>query len=801
MAVRLDASTDRLLRTSNIPSYDANYSVLFWFYFPSRPSSGTYATIFAIDDNNDDADFITIYGSSASDTRLNLGGIDTNTFFEQTGTTNLSPNTWYCCGLRRTATNSRIAYIGTLTSPLAQEINFTGNLTARTTASRMEFGAIFSSNLDPYDGRVDKIKIWSVARTVSELTQEQYSILPVFTDNLVIWSPTFPGSGERKLDYSGNGYNWTEGGTLTDEDPAPVSWGARPIVLPWVDTGGSPIDLVVQDATHAHTADNIDLTQEGTLVVQDATHDHSAESPTLTQVHNLAVQDATHAHSAESPDVTAAAYALRFYGNGTSNIDRVRIPLDTGGTSTAADVGAGDATYETWIKFDRADNTADITGGGDARNSNIFFDRDIWGHPRGWVMGLTRSGSNTFVCWGCADISGNWTTIIGNTNVGDGNWHHVAFTWQQSTRTIRMYVDGTEQTNTRTLESGNTNLSYPDGYDPGTGQNNPYLVLGAEKHDAGASYPSYNGYMDELRISNNRRYTGNFTRPDRVFSVESSTVALYHFDDNTGTVLSDSASGNTDGELLVGGSPSGPAWVVSTLLLGGPDGTLVVQDASHAHTADNVTLTQVHNLAVQDAAHDHTVDNLTLTQVHILVVADAGHDHSAESPTLTQVHILVVQDATHGHTADNVDLSGAANLTVQDAAHDHTADNVTLTQVHILVVQDAAHAHTVDNVELSGAVNLVVQDALHAHTADNLALTQAHNLVVADALHAHAVDNLVLTQVHILVVQDALHLHTADQAQFYQEREHNELVVTLYITLAVTRVGYITLRKEGDFSL
>ena len=30
----------------------------------------------------------------------------------------------------------------------------------------------------------------------------------------------------------------------------------------------------------------------------------------------------------------------------------------------------------------------------------------------------------------------------------------------------------------------------------------PYLVLGAEKHDAGPSYPSFFGFLDELRIWN-----------------------------------------------------------------------------------------------------------------------------------------------------------------------------------------------------------------------------------------------------------------------------------------------------------
>jgi hypothetical protein len=46
---------------------------------------------------------------------------------------------------------------------------------------------------------------------------------------------------------------------------------------------------------------------------------------------------------------------------------------------------------------------------------------------------------------------------------------------------------------------------------------------------------------------------------------------------------------------------------------GTPETTLVVQDATHGHAVDNVTLTQQHSLVVQDATHAHAADNATLT--------------------------------------------------------------------------------------------------------------------------------------------------------------------------------------------
>ena len=261
---------------------------------------------------------------------------------------------------------------------------------------------------------------------------------------------------------------------------------------------------------------------------------------------------------------TLGQFALRFYGNGTGNIDRARIPLDPGGSSSAADVGAGDFTYECRINCLYANNTSG-PGIGDARNSNIFWDRDIWGHERGWVAGVTRvtSPNRLVACFGIAGASQTWTTIYGTTDVGDGAWHHVAIVRRQSTGAVELYVDGALDAS-GTYTTGD--LSYPDGYDPGQGQNNPYLVLGAEKHDAGAQYPSYNGKMEELRISDNRRYTTGFTPATQPFTADANTRGLYHMDDGYGTVMIDVATVSgapTEGELLVGGTPSGPEWITS----------------------------------------------------------------------------------------------------------------------------------------------------------------------------------------------------------------------------------------------
>lgn len=199
---------------------------------------------------------------------------------------------------------------------------------------------------------------------------------------------------------------------------------------------------------------------------------------------------------------------------------------------------------------------------------------------------------------------------------------------------------------------------------------------------------------------------------------------------------------------------------------GGSSVSLIVADATHAHTADGMVLTSSTALAVAEATHAHAADAITLAVGSVLTVAEASHAHAADSPALTAASALAVADAAHSHAADNITLSvaGATNLTVADALHGHAADALALTSAHALIVADATHGHTVDGLTLTAASVLAIQEALHAHAADNITLdaSGAVNLLLADGLHAHTADGVALTVAAWLTVADALHGHAAD---------------------------------------
>lgn len=161
---------------------------------------------------------------------------------------------------------------------------------------------------------------------------------------------------------------------------------------------------------------------------------------------------------------------------------------------------------------------------------------------------------------------------------------------------------------------------------------------------------------------------------------------------------------------------------------GGTTTSLIVQDATHAHVADGVTLTTQWMLTVAEALHGHAADNITLgvTGTANLAIADATSGHTSDTVALTLNSLLAVFDAIHAHSADNLtlDTSNATALTVQDSTHAHGADNLGLTLDTWLAIVEAAHGHTADAPMLSlGQLSLQIADALHAMYSDIVFLT------------------------------------------------------------------------------
>lgn len=264
------------------------------------------------------------------------------------------------------------------------------------------------------------------------------------------------------------------------------------------------------------------------------------------------------------------SHSLRFHGNGVDDIDRVKIRIDEEGAGGGppADIGATDFTIEFWVKGTTRENQAGPIGCGYGNawiSGNIVLDRDRFNQPRAYGV----SFGDGRLAYG---IDGEFDsyTACSSSVVLDGEWHHVALQRRRTDGWMWVYVDGLLEAQ---VDGPDGDVSYPDRGTPGDycggpcTNSDPFLVIAAEKHDAGSAYPSFSGWFDELRLSTILRYSGNFAPPGAPFVADGATAALYHFDEGTGTVATDTsgaAGGPSDGEIRLGGNPVGPEWSTDT---------------------------------------------------------------------------------------------------------------------------------------------------------------------------------------------------------------------------------------------
>uniref|UniRef100_A0A832I2N5 LamG domain-containing protein n=1 Tax=Eiseniibacteriota bacterium TaxID=2212470 RepID=A0A832I2N5_UNCEI len=254
-------------------------------------------------------------------------------------------------------------------------------------------------------------------------------------------------------------------------------------------------------------------------------------------------------------------------------MDRVKIRVDDPATvapGPPADVGDGDFTLELWVRGTLAENAAGPQACGANLAwiyGNIVLDRDRYAQDRKFglsfaagvpIFGVSPEGAGDF-------------TICGDTSVLDGTWRHLAVARRAADGWLWMWVDGVPVAS----EDGPDGLlSYPDDGVPGNfcggpcTNSDPFIVIGAEKHDAGPDYPAFSGWVDEVRFSDTLRYAGTFTRPAAPFTPDARTVALWHFDEAAGDTILDSSPGGASGGMRRFGSggtrPAGPEWSSET---------------------------------------------------------------------------------------------------------------------------------------------------------------------------------------------------------------------------------------------
>jgi len=122
---------------------------------------------------------------------------------------------------------------------------------------------------------------------------------------------------------------------------------------------------------------------------------------------------------------------------------------------------------------------------------------------------------------------GTTSVITGSTSITTGQWYHVAVS--RASGSTKLFVNGTQNGSTYS-DSNDYGISKP-------------LVIGADY----AGTNEFDGYIDEVRISDNARYTTTFTPTTVPFVSDGNDKLIAHFDGLTGsTAFSDSSTPTQD---------------------------------------------------------------------------------------------------------------------------------------------------------------------------------------------------------------------------------------------------------------
>ncbi len=184
-------------------------------------------------------------------------------------------------------------------------------------------------------------------------------------------------------------------------------------------------------------------------------------------------------------------------------------------------------TFEAWVQIDtraHPKNSLYIISNADGGGVSLKRHGSKWNFTVGYTTPDVR---NTYVPTNSEDLAetGVWTHVAG---VIDG-------------RDVRLFVDGKKAASA----TADATVSVLDFKTP--------LVLGA-KPDNIASSGFFEGRIGHVRISKNGRYKADFS-PLRNFDSDADTLALYRFDEGSGTDSKDSSGNGHDGKIV------GAKWV------------------------------------------------------------------------------------------------------------------------------------------------------------------------------------------------------------------------------------------------
>lgn len=295
--------------------------------------------------------------------------------------------------------------------------------------------------------------------------------------------------------------NAPAGNMVATNGDSTLIWGGNEIEATMIVTSSSTVTYTLNNPNEytdilSNTRQTAD--QVATLLVNGGN-----DSATHLLVHGDGADGATSA-----PDSSANGFASTQVGN--AQLDTAAYKFGTSallfdGTGDAFRYGAVDKwkflhngeswTVDLWYKSASfaAAQTLFATANNDSTHVGVFAHINA---ARTVTVTMYRGAAGTNVI--------NFTTT--GTVPNDTNWHHIAVTFDYSpaNSNCKVYVDGTQLAG-----AGDKSASAPS-----AGNSSAVLNIGCQID--GSTNP-FNGSMDEVRVSNNVRWTANFTAPTQAY--------------------------------------------------------------------------------------------------------------------------------------------------------------------------------------------------------------------------------------------------------------------------------------------
>ncbi|MDB6065707.1 MAG: hypothetical protein JWR26_1915 [Pedosphaera sp.] len=444
---------------------------------------------------------------------------------------------WHHLAATYDGTNKSVYADGVLLSSTGES----GNVAFVGTTIRIGAEAFLNGGTDFFNGLVDEVRIWNVARSAADINNNIFTILNTTEPGLMLYYRFDEGAGSTATDSSPN--RFSPGTLMNNPLWVPSTVPSAPFVEAFT---GFASNIATNSATLNGLAGTRGIP---TLVYFDygATTNYGTQTP----IQNIGSGQGGQPVAAPLSGLAAgSAYHFRLVavGGGVTNAGADHLFYTIGPVGGAALSFDGSSSVVSIPGFIPLNNTLSLEAWIKPLDlTSNFVSAIIYQEsgPSSPECMLAFENNGTVLAFGSKTVQNGYypefQVSINPADFTDGNWHHIAATYDGAFK--RLYVDGILIGST--AQTGNLNFSPTDS------------LIGGQR-----SFNVFNGQIDEVRIWGSARSATdiNNNRFSTLAGTESGLLAYYRFDEGAGNLAFDSTT-----NVLTGTLNNNPVWVPSTV--------------------------------------------------------------------------------------------------------------------------------------------------------------------------------------------------------------------------------------------